>query len=67
MGHWEDFWYETHRQLDELNLRAEFDAQLEKMTYQDKHRYKDARERWSYALAKVLKHHRGNKSKINVK
>jgi len=65
MGHWEDFWYETYRQVDELNLREEFDKQLDKMQYQDKHRYKDTRDRWSYALAKILKQYRNKKSKIS--
>eukprot|EP01050_Picozoa_sp_SAG11_P001535 SAG11_NODE_67_length_18762_cov_13.942560_16_plen_65_part_00 len=55
MGHWEDFWWETSKSIEEKGLRKEFDAQLEKMSTQDKHRYKDTRDRWSYALTKVLK------------
>ena len=55
MGQWEDFWWETHYELEKLGLKKEFDAQLEKMNYQDKHKYKDARARWSYALDKIKK------------
>jgi hypothetical protein len=58
MGHWEDFWWETHKQLDELGLRAKFDAQLKKMRFQDKHQYMESRERWRYALDKVVTAHK---------
>jgi|TARA_R100000664_G_C2758676_1_gene147781 hypothetical protein len=55
MGHYEDFWYNIHDSLDKMNLREEFDKQLKKMDNQDKHRYKDTRDRWSYAHDKVVK------------
>jgi len=55
MGHWEDFWWDTTKELEELGLKKEFNKQLKKMDSQDKHRYKDVRARWSYALNKVLK------------
>tara|TARA_R110000851_G_scaffold256971_1_gene409475 strand:+ start:740 stop:940 length:201 start_codon:yes stop_codon:yes gene_type:complete len=55
MGHWEDFWWDTHKQLDELGLRTKFDEQLKKMRYQDKHQYMESKERWRYALEKVIK------------
>ena len=54
MGHWEDFWYETTQSIEKGGLKKEFDAQLKKMDGQDKHRYKDTRERWRYALDKVI-------------
>jgi hypothetical protein len=54
MGHWEDFWWETSQSIKEKGLEKEFDAQLKKMSSQDKHKYKDTRSRWSYALNKVL-------------
>jgi len=55
MGHYEDFWYEITDDLKRLNLKKEFDAQLVKMHTQDKHQYKDTRERWRYAFDKVKK------------
>jgi len=64
MGHWEDFWWETHKQLEELGLQKKFNVQLEKMSSQEKHQYKDSRERWRYALDKVLKEHRKPKKSI---
>ena len=63
MGHWEDFWYETHQSLEKKGLKKEFDAQLDKMRYQDKHRYKDTRDRWEYALSKVITQHNDKKKK----
>ena len=55
MGHYEDLWYDIHESLERHGLQKEFDAQLEKMNSQDKHRYKDSRSRWSYAHEKVMK------------
>ena len=50
---WEDFWWETHQEMKELNLQKEFNDQLQKMDSQDKWRYKDTRSRWEYAANKV--------------
>ena len=55
MGHWEDIFWEVTKSIQEKGLQKEFDAQLEKMRHQDKHRYKDVRDRWSYAHEKVTK------------
>jgi len=55
MGHYEDFWYEITESINSKGLKKEFDAQLEKMNWQDKHKYKDVRDRWSYAHEKVTK------------
>ena len=41
MGHYEDFWWEITESIDKLGLKKEFDAQLNKMRSQDKHKYKD--------------------------
>tara|TARA_Y100001973_G_C5192356_1_gene331811 strand:+ start:1823 stop:2032 length:210 start_codon:yes stop_codon:yes gene_type:complete len=54
MGHWEDFWWDVTESIDKAGLRKEFDAQLEKMSTQDKHRYKDTRAKWEYAHKKVI-------------
>jgi len=53
MGHYEDFWYEITESINSKGLRKEFDAQLEKMNHQDKHRYKDVRDKWDYAYKKI--------------
>ena len=54
MGNWEDFWWETHREIEELGLKRQFDKQLKKMDTQDKHKYKDTRGRWEHAKTKVI-------------
>ena len=55
MGHYEDLFYEITESINKKGLRKEFDAQLEKMSHQDKHKYKDTRDRWTYAHNKVTK------------
>tara|TARA_R100000995_G_scaffold64798_1_gene33897 strand:- start:147 stop:335 length:189 start_codon:yes stop_codon:yes gene_type:complete len=55
MGHYEDFYIEITQSLDEKGLREEFDNQLKKMSYQDKHQNKDIRDRWRYAFEKIIK------------
>jgi len=55
MGHYEDFWYEITESINNKGLKKEFDTQLEKMNHQDKHRFKDTRDKWSYAHDKVTK------------
>ena len=49
----EDFWWDTHNELSKLGLQKKFDKQIKKMKTQDKHRYKDTREQWAYALDKI--------------
>ena len=55
MGHYEDLWYEIHESIEREGLQKEFEAQLKKMNAQDKHRYKESRDRWEYAYSRVLK------------
>tara|TARA_Y100000592_G_scaffold11199_1_gene15911 strand:+ start:780 stop:956 length:177 start_codon:yes stop_codon:yes gene_type:complete len=52
---WEDFWWDTYYEIKKLGIKEEFDAQLKKMDTQSKHRYKDSRARWEYALNKIKK------------
>jgi len=52
---WEDFWWDITESIDREGIRKEFDAQLEKMNSQDKHRFKDTRDRWEYAYNKIIK------------
>ena len=48
--------------MTDLGMRKQFNEQLEKMNHQDKHQYKDSREKWSYARNKIL-----NKKEENLK
>ena len=61
MGHYEDLFWEITKEIDNKGLKKQFDAQLEKMNYQDKHQYKDVREKWSYAYNKVTRENEKNK------
>jgi hypothetical protein len=54
MGHYEDFWYEIIDSITSKGLKKEFDAQLEKMNHQSKHKYKESKEKWDYAHKKVI-------------
>ena len=55
MGHYEDLFYMILDDVNSKGLKKEFDAQLEKMNGQEKHKYRDTRDRWSYAHNKVMK------------
>ena len=60
---WEDLWWDINKEITELKLKKKFDAQLKKMDGQEKHRYRDTRDRWSYARDKVVKEYQEKKSK----
>jgi|TARA_B100001778_G_scaffold304896_1_gene283181 hypothetical protein len=64
MGTYEDLFYDITESIDSKGLRKEFDAQLDKMRRQDKHKYKDTRDRWSYAYDKVIRLHDKNNKKV---
>ena len=49
----EDFWWDAHSTIKELGLQKKFDKQLAKMQNQEKHKYKDTKQMWEYALTKV--------------
>jgi len=42
-----------HTEVTQSNLWPEFNAQLEKMSSQPKHKFKNAAEKWEYALYRV--------------
>ena len=63
MGHYEDLFYEITESLNNLGLRQQFDDQLEKMRHQDKHRYKETRDKWDYAYNKVIKKYENKRNK----
>jgi len=52
---YEDFWWDTHKEIKELGLQKQFDKQIKKMNTQEKHKYKDPKQVWEYALNKVKK------------
>ena len=52
---YEDTYYHIYQGVREKGLTRAFDKQLEKMRTQDKHKYKDTKDMWEYAYAKVQK------------
>ena len=61
MGHYEDDFYEIYNIIERHGLRKEYDTQMTKMQSQDKHKYKEMKDRMRYACDKVVKL---NKSKL---
>jgi len=53
MGHYEDEFYEIYNNVRDKGLTEQFYAQLEKMSLQDKHKFKSPKEFWSYAYQRV--------------
>ena len=49
----EDFWWDTHNELQELGLQKKFDKQVKKMDTQEKHKHKEVHEVWEYALKRI--------------
>ena len=63
MGQSEDYIYEIFETLEKRNLKTSFFNQLEKMKWQDKHRYKPLKERYEYAFNKIVNQDNQNKYK----
>jgi len=55
MGHYEDAFYEIYDKIERLGLRKEYDEQIQKMLSQDKHKFKEIKDRMQYACDKVVK------------
>lgn len=53
MGLCEDFYYDIYNEIHSKGVSKEFYLQLDKMKFQDKHRYKSVKERWEYAYNKI--------------
>lgn len=53
MSHSEDVFFEIYNNIQEKKLKSKFDAQLKKMKYQEKHKFKSTKELWEYAYNKV--------------
>ena len=60
---YEDIYWDIHKEITKLKLRKQFDAQLEKMKFQDHHKFHDTRDRWQYARDKVVRLYHEKKSK----
>jgi hypothetical protein len=59
MGHYEDTVHFIYEEVEKMGGRKLFEKQLEKMSTQHKHKYKNINERWDYALYRI----KGGKSK----
>lgn len=55
MASCEDFFYEIYNSVREKGISEAFYNQLDKMKFQDKHRYKSVRDHWEYAYKKISK------------
>jgi hypothetical protein len=53
MGQYEDLFYEIYDEVNNNNLNVEFNKQLSKMEFQDKHKHKSVKEKWEYALNRI--------------
>tara|TARA_R110000822_G_scaffold75609_1_gene181859 strand:+ start:234 stop:428 length:195 start_codon:yes stop_codon:yes gene_type:complete len=53
MGHYEDTFFEIYHKVKDFGLEEEFNIQLSKMRYQDKHKFKSQGDKWEYAYNKV--------------
>jgi hypothetical protein len=53
MGQYEDLFYEIYDEVTNNNLNEEFNMQLSKMEFQDKHKHKSVKEKWEYALNRI--------------
>lgn len=66
MGNYEDTIYLIFEELENKNLKNEFYKQLEKMKFQEKHRYKSPKDKYEYAFDKVIKNDSLNYSTSSV-
>tara|TARA_B110000503_G_scaffold137033_1_gene220508 strand:+ start:772 stop:960 length:189 start_codon:yes stop_codon:yes gene_type:complete len=53
MSYTEDKLYEIFCEVRDLDMKDEFDAQLEKMKLQTKHLHKPILDKWEYALYRI--------------
>lgn len=49
----EDTLLNIYHEVEDKNLRDQFDTQCKKMESQDKHKYKTIAEKWEYALYRI--------------
>lgn len=65
MGHSEEFFYEVYMGVREKGVSEDFYKQLDKMKFQDHHKYKTVRQTWEYAYDKIVKSSEKNKTLLN--
>ena len=58
MGHWEDFYILTHKEVNDLGKRKEFDSTLKEISEESQFRYTDARTKWEEALKRIKEKNR---------
>ena len=58
---YEDIYYEITEEMNQLNLKAEFDAELKRLREDDKFKYWEVRDRWSEARTRVITEYQKNK------
>ena len=49
----EDTLWFIYEEVEKKGLRRKFDKQVKKMKTQEKHKYKDTKEVWEYALKRI--------------
>lgn len=49
----EDFFYEVYQEISDKGIVDDFYKQLDKMKFQDHHKYKTVKESWEYAHKKL--------------
>jgi len=55
MSSHEDFFYEVYHEIRSAGVADEFYKQLDKMKFQDHHKYKSVKESWEYARKKLIR------------
>ncbi len=49
----EDFFYDVYHDIRAKGIVDDFYTQIEKMKFQDRHKYKSVKETWEYAYKKL--------------
>lgn len=58
-GH-EDVFYEIYQEVHSRGQEERFYQQLNKMKFQDKHKYKCVKSHWEYAYNKIMEEQQGD-------
>ena len=53
----EDTLMEVHLEVKKLGLQKEFESQIQRMTKQSKHKWKDIAFKYEYALKRIKENH----------
>jgi len=66
MSSHEDFFYNVYHEIVEMGIKDDFYKQLDKMKFQDHHKYKTVKETWDYAHKKLVLQKRNDLKSKNV-